>query len=64
MKRHIQEQRVFWGNRNIRAKMENSTEGLEDDVGNLSQGVEEKERKKNDNKKILKLENRSSRSKI
>lgn len=44
--------------------MENSTEGLEDDVGNLSQGVEEKERKKNDNKKILKLENRSSRSKI
>lgn len=34
--------------------MENSTEGLEDDVGNFSQGVE-KERKENGNKKILKL---------
>lgn len=44
--------------------MENSTEGLEDDVGNFSQVVEEKERKENGNKKILKLANRSSRSKI
>lgn len=34
--------------------MKNSTEGLEDDVGNLSQGVEEKKRKKNGTKKILK----------
>lgn len=44
--------------------MENSTEGLEDGVGNFSQGIEEKERKKNSNKKTLKLENRSNRSKI